>query len=87
MRVSGFELWSLVLRDQPFRLCVCQRVKFRGRLKRGVNGYDSEARRVRVRHMTIGIYGIIAGIMSLGGKPYFLFLGLLFSSRLKFDIS
>ena len=47
------------VRDQPFRLCVCQRVKFRGRLKRGVNGYDSEARRVRVRHMTIGIYGIL----------------------------
>ena len=50
------------VRNQPFMKCLCQGVKFRGRLKRGVNGYDSEARRVRVRHMTIGIYGIIAGI-------------------------
>ena len=74
---------SLLFRDQPLRVCVCQRVKFRGRLKRGVNGYDSEARRVRVRHMTIGIYGIIAGIMSLGGKPYFLFLGFALFFKIK----
>ena len=60
MGVSVFKKGTVVIiSDQPFRLCVCQRVKFRGRLKRGVNGYDSEARRVRVRHMTIGIYGIL----------------------------